>query len=143
MRPSLFIAAALALSGCALVYKQDIQQGNVLEADKVEQLERGMSRRQVSLLLGTPSVNSPFHADRWDYVSTFARRGGDANIRQLTLTFDDGSLASISGDYLDEMELSEDALEDLRRSNEEALADPRLREPEEDVERPVGTGGDG
>lgn len=143
MRPSLFLAAGLLLSGCNLVYKQDIQQGNVLEAEDVEQLERGMSKRQVSLLLGSPSVDSPFHEDRWDYVSTFARRGGEANIRHLTLRFDGSSLASVDGDYLDEAELSSEALEELRDRDEEQLADPRLREPEQEVETPVGTSGDG
>lgn len=142
MRLSLFLAIAVALSGCNLVYKQDIQQGNVLEADKVGQLERGMNKRQVTLLLGTPSIDSPFHADRWDYVSTYAKRGGEANIRQLTLRFEGNNLASIAGDYLDETELSGDALEELRQRDDESVLDPSLLGPGEDIEKPKGTSPD-
>jgi outer membrane protein assembly factor BamE len=56
---------ALALSAC--VYRMDIQQGNLLEEDTIEQVEVGMSRSAVEFLLGTPMVADSFHQDRWDY----------------------------------------------------------------------------
>jgi outer membrane protein assembly factor BamE len=78
MRPSCRIAttaAALLLSllavGC--VYRMDIQQGNLLDADQVEQVEVGMTRSQVRFLLGTPMVIDSFNPDRWDYVYRLQR----------------------------------------------------------------------
>ena len=49
------------------VYRIDIQQGNVLTQDKVNQIRTGMSQRQVQFVLGAPMLTDPFHADRWDY----------------------------------------------------------------------------
>ena len=70
--PLLFLlAAAVALSGC--VYRPNIQQGNLLKPEDVDQVTPGMTRSQVRYLLGTPMVSDPFHPDRWDYVYTFKR----------------------------------------------------------------------
>lgn len=87
----------LALAGCGLIYKQNIQQGNALEQDELDELYIGMNERQVLFVLGTPSVKDPFQSDRWDYVQTFSRRGGDMVKRTVTLRFEDGLLAEIIG----------------------------------------------
>ncbi len=65
---AMLVAAALA-GGC--VYRINIQQGNLLDADLIEQVEIGMTRLQVRFLLGTPLVNNPFDKDRWDYYYYF------------------------------------------------------------------------
>ncbi len=116
----LFLSAllALALAACGLVYKQDIQQGNVLDDDDVAQLEVGMTKRQVQVLLGSPSVQSPFHADRWDYVNTFARRGGTPVKRVLTLRFQNDRLVSVEGSYLDQDSVAAQALRELQGQRE-------------------------
>jgi outer membrane protein assembly factor BamE len=64
-RPALALVAALVAS-CA--YRIDIQQGNHLDEETVAQLAEGMTRKQVRFLLGTPMIEDPFHAQRWDYV---------------------------------------------------------------------------
>jgi outer membrane protein assembly factor BamE len=70
--PLLFLlAAAAASSGC--VYRPNIQQGNLLKIEDVDQVTAGMTRSQVRYLLGTPMVSDPFHPDRWDYVFSFKR----------------------------------------------------------------------
>ena len=66
---------AVALSGCGLLYKVDVYQGNLLDPEAVAQVKPGLSKRQVHSLLGSPSVEDPFHHSRWDYVSTISRRG--------------------------------------------------------------------
>ena len=109
------------LSSCGLVYKQDIQQGNSLKQEDVEQLEVGMTRRQVIVLLGTPAIQDPFHQDRWDYVYTFARRGKPITDRSLTLNFDGDTLASIEGDVEDP--LAGDERDALGVAEQEAEAD--------------------
>lgn len=98
-RPLLMLAGVWLLAGCNLIYKIDIQQGNVLDQRLVDELKPGMTKRQVSLILGTPAIASPFRHDRWDYVSTYKRRGRIINRKVLTLTFEDQRLVRIEGDY--------------------------------------------
>jgi outer membrane protein assembly factor BamE len=96
------LAIGLALSGCGIVYTVDVQQGNLLDKKLVEQLKPGMTKRQVALALGTPSVTTPFEQSRWDYVSSIKRRGHSMQTRTLTLTFEGEALAKIEGDYFPE-----------------------------------------
>lgn len=93
----LLLPLLLAAGGCGLIYKQNIQQGNALEQDELDELYIGMNERQVLFVLGTPSVKDPFQSDRWDYVQTFSRRGGEMVKRTVTLRFEDGLLAEIVG----------------------------------------------
>lgn len=85
------------LSGCGLIYKQNIQQGNAIEQEDLDELYIGMNQRQVLFVLGTPSISDPFQQDRWDYVQTFSRRGGDIVQRTVTLRFEEGVLGEIIG----------------------------------------------
>lgn len=62
---AMLVALAVS-SGC--VYRANIAQGNLIEEDDLVQLEVGMTKNQVRFLLGTPMIDDPFHADRWDYV---------------------------------------------------------------------------
>jgi len=70
----LIALAAFAALLCGCVYRMNIQQGNFLEAGKVDQLQVGMTRSQVRFLLGTPMVPDAFNDDRWDYLY-YMRRG--------------------------------------------------------------------
>ena len=89
--------ALAGLSGCTLVYKLDIPQGNLVDKSQVDSLKPGMTRRQVSLIMGTPSIQDPFHQNRWDYAASYQRRGGDIEIKNLTLYFDNDVLAKLEG----------------------------------------------
>ncbi len=96
----LFIALLTVLTvntGCKLIYKQNVQQGNAHEQDDLDQVELGMSKKQVSYLLGTPAVHDPFHQDRWDYISMLSRRGGEPVRRLVTLTFENDLLVATDG----------------------------------------------
>ncbi len=114
----------ISLSACGLVYKTDVQQGNVLDAEDIERVELGMSKRQVLLLLGSPSISDPFHQDRWDYVSTYAPRGSNQTLRQLRLTFQRDELTEITGDYLDSLTVADDAAKELTGEQREAPVRP-------------------
>jgi len=94
---ALLIAAALTLSGC--VYRIDIQQGNLLEEDAVEQVQVGMSRSAVEFLLGTPMVADPFHAGRWDYPY-YLKLGRSRDIQRLWVVvyFEDDRVTRIERD---------------------------------------------
>jgi len=93
----LALFTVLGSSACNLIYKQNIQQGNALEQDELDELYVGMNKRQVLFVLGTPSVQDPFQQQRWDYVQTFSRRGGDLVQRTVTLKFEDDLLSEIIG----------------------------------------------
>ncbi|HEU4662902.1 MAG TPA: outer membrane protein assembly factor BamE [Dokdonella sp.] len=98
----LALLALAPLSGCGLVYKVDAQQGNLFDKATVESLKPGMSKRQVLLVMGSPSVISPFDQDRWDYVSTIRRGRNKMASKDLTLYFENDQLAKIDGDYFPE-----------------------------------------
>lgn len=89
--------ALVSLSACNLIYKQNVQQGNALEQEDLDELYIGMNRRQVLFVLGTPSIRDPFHQDRWDYVQTYSRRGDPLVQRTVTLRFENDALTEIIG----------------------------------------------
>ena len=96
----LFIAllAVLTLNtGCNLIYKQNVQQGNAHVQDDLDQVKLGMNKKQVAYLLGTPAIHDPFHKDRWDYISMLSRRGGEPVSRLVTLTFENDLLVHTDG----------------------------------------------
>ncbi len=97
MRPAFrlaAIAAACFLSAC--VYRMDIQQGNLLDAEQVDQLEVGMTRSQVRFLLGTPMVIDTFDANRWDYMYSLRHsRSGEVTKRHLVVWFEGDTVTRI------------------------------------------------
>ncbi len=80
--------AALS-AGC--LYRMPIQQGNFLDVNQVAQLEPGMTRPQVSFLLGTAMVPNGFNNDRWDYYYYIkvGRKSKDTDTKRLTVWFKD------------------------------------------------------
>lgn len=92
---------ALALAGCAghipFAYEVPVQQGNIVTEDMLETLQLGMSQEQVSYVLGTPAIEDPFHADRWDYVYSIDRENRPMRVERLTVHFRDGRLAGAEG----------------------------------------------
>jgi len=105
-------AAAVVVTGCQTwktympdieqigVYKLDINQGNFITQDMVEKLRVGQTRQQVRIVLGTPLLIDPFHADRWDYVYLYSRNRKIVDQRQFTVYFSEDKLARWEGDEL-------------------------------------------
>lgn len=87
MRLKLLLLLVLLLSACA-PYKMDIRQGNLVTPEMREKLKVGMTRAQVRMLLGTPLVEDPFHANRWDYVYYLEHDKVVLDNQRLTLYFD-------------------------------------------------------
>ncbi len=106
------INASIFLGACAedpiinrlpFVYRIEVQQGNVITQDMVNQLRIGMNKRQSQFVLGAPMLNDPFHADRWDYFYEYDPGSDGKNLaarQRVTLTFEDERLADISGTML-------------------------------------------
>ena len=88
---AMLVAAALT-DGC--VYRINIQQGNLLDADLMEQVEVGMTRTQIRFLLGTPLVSNPFDEDRWDYYYFFKAGKTREKTTQHFVVFFDGDQVS-------------------------------------------------
>jgi len=97
MRFISILLIGLALSGCQLIYKLPTRQGNVLEQKDVVKLKTGMTREQVSYVLGTPVATSPFTHDRWDYVSYYKPPRGEPIIRQVHVYFDGDKVVKLDG----------------------------------------------
>lgn len=96
---AILAAATVALGSSGCVYRLAVQQGNIVDEDKVAQVTVGMTRNQVRFLLGTPMIDDPFNRGRWDYLY-YVQRGGDRPIenRWITLYFENNSVARIVRD---------------------------------------------
>ena len=100
------ICACLILSGCNLtklrlprVHKLTVQQGNVITQEMIDQLKPGMSRSQVSYIMGDPVFRNSFNSNRWDYIYTIELPGIFNDERRVSLYFDNDRLAYFTGDY--------------------------------------------
>lgn len=99
IRLIIVITAAVALTACLRTYKIDVQQGNVVSQKEVSQLERGMTKREVRYVMGTPLVIDPFHNNRWDYFYSFKAGGSsEPEQRRIALVFVHDRLDHIDGD---------------------------------------------
>ncbi len=100
--------ASLFLSACVdWIYRIDVPQGNFLDKKDVEQLRIGMTKEQVTYVLGKPVVSDSFDHDKWYYVYEMKRgmrkRGEDFK-KELIIQFNEDKIAEVTGDF----ELSED-----------------------------------
>lgn len=142
---TLLVAAALCvLAGCESVrswtptflkpYRPDVQQGNVITKEMVDQLRPGMSREQVRFLLGTPLLTSIFHQDRWDYVYRLARGSGDVQARKLVVFFKDNRLDRFESDDMPPEALADNLI--LGRQPK-AAPKPPPKEPQPPINLPA------
>lgn len=95
---------ALAVSsGCSFFspYRIEIQQGNYISQDAMNQIKPGMTKDQVRGILGTPLINDVFHIDRWDYVyRRSAANSTEIEARRATLFFDGDLLKRVETDLM-------------------------------------------
>jgi outer membrane protein assembly factor BamE len=104
----LVIIGSLFLTGCSWqsfkdllpgVYTIDINQGNIVSQEIVDQLRPGMNQRQVAFIMGTPLLLDPFHDNRWDYLYS-NEPGGEPRVqKQISLIFENEELVGIQGDF--------------------------------------------
>ena len=143
LTPALLLLAVLG-TGC--VYRPDIQQGNLLTVEDVNQVTVGMTRSQVRYLLGTPMVSDPFAPQRWDYVYRM-KYGRDRSVdtAHFVVRFDGDTVSSV--EMLDPPEPPRDARG--RRSKKpkedagpvepdrEPLPAPSIEQPQPEAGRPT------
>ena len=87
-------------------YRIDIQQGNFVSREMIDQLKEGMQRKegvtreQVRFVLGTPLLTDIFHADRWDYPFRLKKSSGEVISSRLTVFFNNNRLVRLEGGAL-------------------------------------------
>jgi len=104
LRLIIFLTTFVFLSACStlavdvpLVYKIDIDQGNVLNQNMVNQLRPNMTKRQVIYVLGSPLLTDPFTSNRWDYVYSVQPGGEDRLEDRIALFFAGDNLIHVEG----------------------------------------------
>jgi outer membrane protein assembly factor BamE len=125
------------LSGCAnwefpWVYRINVDQGNIITQEKVNQLKPGMSREQVKFVMGSPLLTDTFHDDRWDYLYTLRDRDNKNTKHRLTVVFAGDKLAQLSGDFMPQAEAVPPAANDLSQpanTNDPAFQNPSAAKP--------------
>jgi outer membrane protein assembly factor BamE len=120
----------VSLGGVLTPYKADVLQGNVVTREQVAALQTGMPREQVRNILGTPLLNSAFHANRWDYLFTFKRQGQAAQQRRVTVFFQQNTLERVQADA--ELPTEQEFVSSLDVKHKNAPI-PRLQATETDL----------
>ncbi len=85
------------LFGIMPVYRPDIQQGNFISREMVAQLKTGMTKEQVTFLLGTPLLIDVFHTERWDYPFRLKKGDGQVTTSSVTVIFENDRVAKFEG----------------------------------------------
>ncbi|MBW8898422.1 MAG: outer membrane protein assembly factor BamE [Massilia sp.] len=116
-------------------YRPDIQQGNFVSQEMLNQLKVGQTRDQVKFILGTPLLMDAFHADRWDYPFYLARGNGELTTSRVTVYFKDDKVDHFDGgnlpterEYINrligiskyETKTEEESLDELKHKRDEA-----------------------
>lgn len=83
------------LSGCHLVHKDDIEQGNIIKPAAVRQLHKGMTEEEVRSIMGNPVLKNIFTPNRRVYVYTFQPGQGKMHETRVTCTFVNGRVESV------------------------------------------------
>lgn len=103
---ALAVATSLTLASCTTiltnlpgVYTVDVQQGNMVDQDMIDQLRPNMNKRQVLYIMGSPMLVDFYHQKRWDYLYSAQIEGGDRQQKRLSLFFDNDLLIGVQGDF--------------------------------------------
>lgn len=99
---ALLTMTLLAISACGFpgVYKIDVQQGNVVTQQMIDQLRPGLTKRQVQFIMGTPLIQNTFNQARWDYIYNLQPGGEALQQESVSLYFDNGRLSYFTGDFI-------------------------------------------
>jgi outer membrane protein assembly factor BamE len=91
-------ALSASLVGCQHLpvgYDIDVQQGNIISQENVQQLKVGMTREQVVEIMGEPVMINTFDTRCWDYVYTDVSRRKRFVKNKVTLIFEQNRVVKI------------------------------------------------
>lgn len=112
---------SLLLGACSLfpeVYSVPRYQGNIVEQKMIDKLKPGLTRDQVTYIMGTPLIQDPFHQGRWDYVYTTQTVNSDRTEEHIALFFTGDTLTGLRGDFKPEPQPEGVVLDDLEATDE-------------------------
>lgn len=102
------------LTGCSTlqfpgVYKIDVEQGNVITQEMIDQLKPGMSVEQVEYIMGSPLIKDTFNPNRWDYLYSISKAGNPQEQHRLSIFFKNEKLEYFTGDFVPSESTQSDA----------------------------------
>ena len=98
MRFFIYVIIFLVVASCsnASIYNRTVTQGTVFKQDDIDRLEIGMSKDQVSFIMGQPSFQNIFDENIWDYYFQVKNGSKIQSEKKLKLFFDEnGELEKI------------------------------------------------
>ena len=102
----LVLISSMTASGCSTilnnlpgVYTLDVQQGNIISQEEIDQLRPKMSKRQVLYIMGSSMLVDVFHQKRWDYIYSEQPGGKERKQKRISLYFDGDELIGVQGDF--------------------------------------------
>ncbi len=87
--------------GCSKMipsYRIDVQQGNIIHQHDINRVRPGMTKKQVSFVLGTPLIRDAFNQDRWDYIYTLNHGRRKAIKKRVSVLFSNDKVIGVEGD---------------------------------------------
>ena len=103
---STVILACLLQAACSMpnfrlprLHKVAIQQGNVITQRMIDQLKPGLTREQVTFIMGEPISRNSFDDSRWDYLYLIEVPGEYLERKRLSIYFDGDIVTHFDGDY--------------------------------------------
>tara|TARA_B100000214_G_scaffold70700_2_gene47257 strand:+ start:2602 stop:2913 length:312 start_codon:yes stop_codon:yes gene_type:complete len=96
MKKILLLIISLIVISCsnASLYRVSITQGTVFNQDDIDRLEKGMTKDQVTYVIGQPSFENFFEKNVWNYFYQI-KSGDEIQVeRKLKLYFDENNLLS-------------------------------------------------
>lgn len=75
-------------------YKISIEQGQLINEEKLNKIDTGLSKDQVLYLLGKPSATNPFFSDQWNYV--YFNNYNQKEVKKLVIYFKNEKVYKIS-----------------------------------------------
>jgi len=99
MKHYLSLLLALSCSGCILQpYKIDVEQGNLIETNKVTSIKPGMSKEDVIFILGQPALSDYFHPNRFDYIHDLKKGNGEHQREHVIIYFENDHVSRVVRD---------------------------------------------
>jgi outer membrane protein assembly factor BamE len=92
MRIIIFVTLACLIVGChsylPFERKLKVQQGNIITPEMAAQIKTGMSKTQVSYLMGTALLEDTFTSSQWDYIYSYQLGDDPMDLRRVSIFFD-------------------------------------------------------
>ena len=96
MKKILIIIISLLIYSCSNtnLYRVTITQGTVFAQEDIDKLEIGMTKDQVSFVMGQPSFENFFEKNVWNYIYNITTGDNVDMEKKVKLIFDEKNLLS-------------------------------------------------